>query len=213
MMWSAEGFDLRTGPDGEMWMWPSTDEGAWAATHATLPDLQRAIDFCGKRDIAIQAGGNCGVWPKYLAKNFRNVYTFEPDNKNFQALVNNVPEQNVYKMQAFLGDVRKAQGIAEYSKDNCGAFYALTDGNVPTIRLDDHYFGPVDLIALDVEGKEPEVILGASDLINFYKPVIIFEDKHLERYGNPAGYTEKLLIDRGYKVAARVHRDIIMVPK
>lgn len=197
------------------WLWPKLDVGAWAAVFATLPDLQLAIDACKTKKVAIQAGGNCGAWPLYLAKQFETVYTFEPDHANFACLAYNCLDPNVVKMQACLGDcANPPRALQEYSPDNSGAHYVSdADGIIPELVLDDLCLPWVDLIALDVEGMEGPALRGATSLITQCMPVVMFEDKHSERYGWKKGEVEEFLADHwGYKVLARPHRDVIMAP-
>src|SRR3954463_5592306 len=70
-------------------LWPADDRDCAAVVFDTAPDLVRAMEACKGFDLCIQAGGNCGTWPRYLAERFGAVYTFEPDPANFTALAFN----------------------------------------------------------------------------------------------------------------------------
>jgi FkbM family methyltransferase len=206
------------------WIWPKADVGAWAAVFFTLPDLDMAIRLCKKRGTAVQAGGNCGVWPKHLAGIFDMVYTFEPDETNYGALIRNVPEPNVVKHRAALGEIDGAlMMVNEYSADNYGAKFVtpivatsasapsiFAPEAAPTMVIDELALPALDLLVLDIEGYETAALRGSRDSILRFKPVVMFEDKHAERYGfqRPEDYLSTL----NYKVVARVHRDVIMVP-
>ena len=50
-------------------------------THAR-ERLDLAIKYVNNRNIAIQAGGNLGIWPALLVNEykFKQVYSFEPDH-------------------------------------------------------------------------------------------------------------------------------------
>lgn len=203
------------------WTWPKADVGAWAAVFFTLPDLDAAIRLCKKRNTVVQAGGNCGVWPKHLATYFDIVYTFEPDNTNYGALVMNVPEVNVVKHRAALGEAPRLVTVNDYSADNYGAKFIQcdTDASVahltltqraPMMVIDELALPSLDLLVLDIEGYETAALRGAADSILRCKPVVMFEDKHSERYGfqKPEDYLTTL----NYRTVARLHRDVIMVP-
>jgi FkbM family methyltransferase len=200
------------------WTWPKADVGAWAAVFFTLPDLDAAVRLCRKRNTVVQAGGNCGVWPKHLATYFDIVYTFEPDAVNYGALVRNVPEVNVVKKWAALGeDQYGICKVNDYSADNFGAKFIQQVPDckddtvvVPIMTVDELALPSLDLLVLDIEGYETAALRGAADSILQFKPVVMFEDKHSERYGfqKPEDYLTTL----NYKVVARPHRDVIMVP-
>src|SRR5690242_8826641 len=57
------------------------------------------------RTIAVQAGGNLGLFPKFLAHHFAHVYTFEPSADLFPLLCRNAPETNISRFQAALSDI------------------------------------------------------------------------------------------------------------
>lgn len=190
--------------------WPEKDRHCRQVVFDTTRDIEHALSHCKNMDICVQAGGNCGVWPAWLADHFEAVYTFEPDPENFRCLVQNVPE-NVVTIQSALGFDRK---MIDLHRDpvNCGAYYVEKTGNIPTLRIDDLELPSCDLIVLDIEGMESDAVEGAMLTINAFKPVLMFEDKGLsERYGVRKGAVEDRLGSLGYRVAHRIHRDVIMV--
>jgi FkbM family methyltransferase len=173
------------------WIWPKADVGAWAAVFFTLPDLDMAIRLC---------------------------------KTNYGALIRNVPEPNVVKHRAALGEIDGAlMMVNEYSADNYGAKFVtpivatsasapsiFAPEAAPTMVIDELALPALDLLVLDIEGYETAALRGSRDSILRFKPVVMFEDKHAERYGfqRPEDYLSTL----NYKVVARVHRDVIMVP-
>jgi len=111
--------------------------------------------------------------------------------------------------------------------NNSGAYYTMPalDGapdseKIRQYALDsfmqDHANERVDFIQLDVEGREMCVLGGAFDLIIEHAPVIMLEDKPLpqdQHTGHKFGEVERWLTsEMGYRVAKRIHRDIIFVP-
>jgi len=189
--------------------WPDQDIHCKQVVFDTTRDLELALKLCKDTDICVQAGGNCGVWPAWLARKFEVVYTFEPDAENFRCLARNVPS-NVVMFQSALGYSR---GLVNLRGDrgNCGAYYVNGDGDIPTLRIDDLELPGCDLIVLDVEGMESDAFEGAIVTIDRFKPVLMYEDKGLsERYGVAKGAIENRMKEIGYKVAARIHRDVIL---
>lgn len=192
------------------WLWPDTDTECQKVAF-DLSSLKAAVDLCPLKRVAIQAGGNVGVWPAALAAIFDAVYTAEPDDENFACLCANVTERNVYKFQCGFGSgaLTKTMGIQEKS-GNCGAGYLYGEGHIPLLSIDDFHLKNVDLIALDVEGMELMALFGAIDTIKQNSPIILVEEKNLgHRYGQHELDLGDWLRAFGYEVANKVHRDVI----
>jgi len=203
-----DGYRLERG-----FLWPREDVGAAAAVFRTRTDLDAAYKHCAKFDVAVQAGGNCGVWPEAMGLKFKTVYTFEPDPVNFRCLCSNAPAENIIKLNAALGFGRGTIGLTS-RPDNCGALQVDGAGSIPTLRIDDLGLGDCDLIYLDIEGFELPALMGAAVTIGLHRPVIAVEDKGMsERYGVKVGEIEEWARETiGYQVIERVNRDLIMAP-
>lgn len=187
--------------------WPFQDVHCRQVVFDRTKDMELALVHCKAFDIAVQAGGNAGVWPAWLAARFKTVYTFEPDAENFRCLSVNCPE-NVIKFQSALG-FRRDNVDLHRDSSNCGAHYVHGEGNIPTLRIDDLELPRCDLIVLDVEGMEAAALEGAILTIRTYKPVIMYEDKgHGEKYGVGKGEIEHRMI--GYKVMGKIKQDVIL---
>lgn len=192
-----------------MIIYPEHDKEARKVVEAQVKDLDFALDLVGNFAACVQAGGNVGVWPKYLAKRFQTVYTFEPDHENFHCLVYNAPEPNIIKVQGFLGDDRRLVGI-DRVEGNCGAHQLDGLGNIPMFRIDDLNLPNCGLIQLDIEGMEYWALNGALETLKRCKPVIMVEDKGLsERYDVKQGEIRWLMKTVGYEFVKRRHRDDI----
>lgn len=175
-----------------------------------VTDLEAALKYCGKMDVALQAGGNCGVFPRYLAKKFKFVYTFEPESENFHCLVNNALSINIIKFQAALGDKNTSPMGLMYMPKNCGGYHLQNAGTIPVIAVDSLLLPACDLLQLDIEGYELFALKGAEETIKKYSPVIMIEHKkHAARYGANPGDVLSYLRDIGYQEKERVRRDII----
>ena len=197
--------------DGDWW--PKGDKKCRPAVMSTIKDADQAIALCNAHDIAVQAGGNCGMWPRYLAKRFSTVYTFEPDITNFRCLNLNVPDDNVIRLQAALGD--KPRGVSLiHTPDNIGAHRVGSKGMIPVMRIDDMRLPGCDLIQLDIEGYEVHALRGAVHTIDNFKPVIMLEDKgHHQKYGLGKGALDELLETLGYAFHSSINRDVIWLPR
>lgn len=209
MMLEMEPFDDIVEVEGVYW--PSEDRMSRQYVLGTLSDIDHILSFVTNHHVAIQAGGHVGLWPKEFSKYFNAVYTFEPDNINFQCLARNCKESNIIKFQAALGDSSQFISL-DINPRNAGAHSVGQGGIIPTIRIDDLHLEECDLIQLDIEGYELKALKGAEKTIKKFKPVIVVEDKGLsEKYGVLKGEIEKWLGQLGYKIASRIHRDLIFI--
>jgi FkbM family methyltransferase len=190
-------------------LFPESDQECAAAMFMTVDDLEVYYPFCRRFDVAIQAGGNVGVWPKKMASKFKTVYTFEPDPENFACLVGNLLDTGVIKLQAALGNERGPVGMHR-TPLNVGAHYVEGKGHIPTIRIDDLELPMLDFLMLDIEGYELAAVKGGEDTIKAYLPCIVVEDKHY-RGGSERGAIQALLAGWGYRQAAKKNRDAVFV--
>lgn len=190
---------------------PSEDLHGVNAALEHVKDLEEAIKFCSKRNVAIQAGGNCGIFPCYLANNFKVVYTFEPENENFFCLVNNATAGNIIKFQAAIGCSGSLPVGLIYDPKNAGGHYVRTgNGILPVISVDSLNLPTCDLLQFDIEGYELFALKGAAETIKKYSPVIMIEHKkHAQRYGAEPGDVIQFLTDIGYEKKQEVRRDLI----
>lgn len=193
------------------WMWPATDTGAWDGPSAEWVATHKDgyLRFCKKFDVVVQAGGNCGLYPMLFSQYFSRVYTFEPDPLNFHCLVNNCQLPNIYKFNAALGETNKLLHIHNGNEGNVGCHavsddpirYSVVQSFIPTITIDQLALDHCDLIQLDCEGYEPNIIVGALNTIERFKPVISLETTN--------GETEMILKQFGYHAKMSVGSDKI----
>ena len=175
--------------------------------------IDAVLPLCRRRRVAVQAGGNLGVWARRLADLFGAVYTAEPDALAFECLTRNTAGLgNVVRLQAALGEARTTVGLCRTERRS-GATYVAGEGIVPTLRIDDLGLEVCDLIYLDIEGLEFAALKGATDTIERCRPVLAFEDKqHGARYGVGPGEIAAWLGARGYRDAGRAGKhDQVMV--
>ena len=151
----------------------------------------------------VQAGGYCGIFPRLSGEKFKIEYTFEPDPSNFFCLSLNCPMSNIIKAQGILGNEYGLMSLVRQVNNNRGMNYAtkLVNSYLPTYRIDDLRLEDCSLIQLDTEGYEYNILLGAKNTIEKFKPLISLEDSNAQ--------IEDYLFQFGYKKIADVHRDSI----
>lgn len=195
------------------WWWPKADTEAWVAIRGEVGDIDDIMQYVNGRQVVVQAGGNCGMWPKKYATIFQKVYTFEPDPTNYECLKRNVSEPNVVMRNCALSDVHELLGIEVRWDVNRGANRVTLEGNIEAITIDSLCLPACDLIQLDIEGFEQVALLGAESTIQEYKPTVVLE---LKGHGEYYGYTDLETIDwmgsLGYKLERVIRTDHIFVP-
>ena len=193
------------------WVWPKKDKRCWRATsrHWNLP--QEVISQVSGKTVAVQAGGNCGVYAEQYAQAFKHVYTFEPENVNFYCLCMNLAKlHNVYKFQSFLGSGEEITSSITnpadtQSEPNSGMFHKTDQlGSIPVLSIDQLGLPACDLIHLDIEGGEYDALIGATETINKFKPLICLEwfqnTETLQKTMHGFGYQEIGLASKSDKM-------------
>ena len=195
----------------EGWQVPDIDECCINALMVELPDLLQSYAFMTQFRTVIQAGGNIGVYPATMAKQFERVITVEPDFVNYQALLLNVAgHNNIDHAQAAFGDKEGTASVDHVYPENIGAHQLKAGNDVRVIPIDYFEVHDCDFIQLDIEGYEHLALLGAEKTIKKTYPVITLELKNLgSRYGYTDEDTIGLLQDWGYEIVGRVNRDVI----
>jgi len=189
-----------------------------------VSDLHVALQYVRHRGMAFQAGGACGLWPLELSRNFTSVYTCEPVAENFACLEYNLRGvENVRYERCALG---RTSGFARmkldaFERDNCGAYYSEepcgADTDVDTVVqrcVDDIYLPSLDFLQLDVEGRELDVLRGATRTLKAFKPVVMLEAKqlpHMDRWHVDKEDAIKHLKALGWCLIDTIKRDVIMV--
>ena len=201
--------------DKTKWAWPDSDT-MLMDVFGQVHDIHKIIDHVGRFRTCIQAGGACGVWPLMFSRYFDNVHTFEPHPENFECLMDNCREGNVYALNVAVGDVCKNVGLNRHEDhaDNAGTWHTTPRGSIKMVTIDSLHITDVDLIQLDIEGMELEALQGARDTIAKYLPTIVIEEKHLPHIARSHTEAREWLEDEfGYSVVLNIHKDVVMVKK
>jgi FkbM family methyltransferase len=195
---------------GVEFKWPGLDTELVKVAEAELPTIEKVTEHAKQKKLCVQAGGACGVFPYFLAKQFEKVITLEPCARNFAFLdINTRHMDNLIKINAPIGDGKKIVGI-ERNTYNCGAQKVTKDGKMVTVAVDGMDLSAFDAFVLDVEGYEVEALRGAERSIEKYAPVVSIEVNGLDEVlGLGKDAAVKWLEQRGYKEVERHRRDVI----
>ena len=193
------------------WYWTSEDVPAYEYlkdSHSN--ELECILPHLTGNKVAVQAGGHCGFAARELLPYFETIYTFEPDNTMFTCLCLNVPEINVYKMQACLGATHKLVSMSGNPIcPHAGAKYVKGGGAIPMLMIDDLALKACSLIMVDLEGYELEALNGAADTIDKYHPLLCIERYWANRtlksvnLSTPEQQMDKFLEIYNYELVAR----------
>jgi len=184
-----------------------------------LENLDAALQLFSGRNVAVQAGGNIGIFAKRLAEEFEAVHTFEPDDLLFEQMRLNVPEKNVAMYKAALGDRRDGVQMRCTRRDNSGRAvhegltHVAGPGNTPQMLIDDLGLRACNLIYLDIEGYELRALHGAAETIAAYRPVIAVEINGASaHYGSSRDQIRDFFARHNYVMRLAQHSDEVYVP-
>ena len=162
--------------------------------------------FANKNKSAVDVGVYRGVYTYKLSKIFKYVYSYEPNTliypyleKNLKKLIGNLSIKNyALSNSSGLVDLKIPKRSKSFFKNNIEELYKLGCATihknndfvdyeklkVNKIKLDDDLIDvDIGFIKIDVEGHEKEVIEGATNLINKFKPVLLveIEERHTKK--------------------------------
>ncbi len=142
--------------------------------------------------VIFDIGANIGFYSLLMARAqgpTGRVFSFEPNPETYSRLVTHIEDNAADKVQATqlgFSDSKGRLKLYEQGEGEAGK-YSLRPpegGNskvfeVEITTLDDRFrllgLDRLDLIKIDVEGFEPEVMLGGKETISKYQPYMIFE--------------------------------------
>lgn len=131
-----------------------------------------AFDGDTLKDFLAESGG---VFLKFLA--------FEPDQRNFTELQEFVSGLSLERSENIVTKpfaVGECNANLRFAANGCLQSAVSRSGAevVECVKLDDILDIPPTYIKMDVEGAEPEVIKGASDVIRRYSPILAISVYH-----------------------------------
>jgi FkbM family methyltransferase len=170
--------------------------------------IEWAMAHCQLKRVALQAGGNVGLWPRRLAQEFDRVITFEPDAQLRACLIRNVASCSVEVCAEALGDVNGVCGLARQS---LGSHCVIRGNDIQMTTIDALGLPVLDFLQLDIEGYEWHALMGGRETIARCQPVIQLELRNFtEAYGQSDDEVRRLLDSWGYReVAQQPGNDVV----
>ena len=188
------------------WWWPSFDQKSHQARYnKMLKELEATLDLVKDKRICIQAGGAVGIWPQFLSKHFRKVYTFEPNPYQYECLKMNTTANNICSMPYALGETGGQVQVVT-NEERCNASYVVNPEDqgysATCIKIDDYFphNQDIDFICLDLEGYELFALKGAKRILLQNNPIVQVEDKHSDRFGVSQGQVDEFMEFLGYEL-------------
>lgn len=161
---------------------PSGDEGIFDEVYRQAI-YEKRYTF-KPTDIVVDVGAHAGFFTWKAAQIVSQVYAFEPAPDNFQTLTENCGAlKNVSLYNRALGSYRHTAelGWSPYNSGGHSLYHNLFNPHdrkfpVRVVRLDAWLqCGRIDFIKIDAEGAEAEIIKGAYEKIDSYRPAFAME--------------------------------------
>lgn len=179
--------------------------GVYEGTHLSiLSDWLQKTYPNHLNGTAIDIGANIGNHSLFFSSLFKNIISFEPNQKTFNLLqFNSFLKENIKCLNYGISSSQK-EAHFKIHQTNIGGSSIVenSDSQTITIQLNslDYFIHDdinVKLIKIDVEGHEYEAIIGSKNTIQKNKPIILFEQQENELINGSSKVIE-LLKELGY---------------
>lgn len=197
-------------PNYNLW-WPDFEhepELGMVRIVKCMTDCDVVLPFVRTKGVALQAGGHIGLWARQLARHFAFVYTFEPVPDMYECLHLNVQGYpNIIPRQSALG---ATDGVINVEPRNGGrSTVSSSDLSIPVKMeaVDSMKLIRCDLMYLDVERYELEILKGAAETIEKFRPVIV-----MEVLGKQQEAVREWADKNKYSLVKQTHSDWIFTP-
>jgi FkbM family methyltransferase len=188
----------------------------------------------------VNIGAHIGSVCIPISRNIQQATAIEAYPKTFTKLNNNIKLNNIKNINTIncaIGNKNEDVYFLDDTHDrlinNSGGMHVITNDNIKNnersanivnksinvemIQFDDLNLDP-DIILLDIEGMEYEFLLGSSNTIKKYKPIIIMEiwDNNKRKSENMSTTKQDILShmdNMGYKIYIDMREDIIFISK
>jgi len=140
-----------------------------------------------ERATICDIGANIGNHTLYFAIccAAEHVFAFEPLRTNFDILSRNIKLNqltNVTAIQRPIGIANERGSVANYKLKNTGAtsFVPSKDGEFVYMSLDELALDRLDLVKIDVEGRQEDAVRGSQETLRRLRPLVVVEARPAE---------------------------------
>ena len=165
----------------------------WSNGNGYEPGIINLLHSIGRKgEIFFDIGANTGFISIQMAllPSAKKVYSFEPLPRAYDSLIRNLRINLLNKCEAFQLAVGRSDSISAFYVPKV---FAIPTGSslypnkykdtypieVTTVTLDhfieEHHIKNIDIIKIDVEGKEADVLFGMKNVLEKMRPFIICE--------------------------------------
>ena len=179
----------------------------WVKESGRLDHDQNMLPLIGKYlkegDTVIDIGAYIGDHTIYYSKKVGptgKVLAFEPNKEAFECLNYNLGQYNNTQCYNLAVGEKVGKISIDDSCVNKGMAHIKEGNDIDVITLDLVSLTSLNFIKIDCEGFEIEVLKGAKNTINHFKPIMLIEinDATLNRYGKDRKEVFELLDSYGY---------------
>ena len=173
--------------------------GQWLLDHGNASTLDASVCCSSISEVTdpviFDVGANMGTFTTWLANSFPTgrVYAFEPQRAVFQILCGNMAINNLYNVYPYNFALGAEETTVEFdepnyfSKEDFGTFSLkeqiiknTSNKLVVEVHTLDWFFSrykvpKLDLLKIDAEGMDMDVLRGAINTIEQFKPIIFIE--------------------------------------
>jgi FkbM family methyltransferase len=191
----------------------------------TSADLARCVEFTTPGSVAVDVGASVGNYALAMSKSVGRhgfVIAIEANPTVFEELVHSTWSSRVAPLnlaasrQSGWAQMRVPVDEAGAQLEPLGTLEPRYEERacqfeIRCARLDDIVGGarPVSLVKIDVEGHESDVLLGATELIERNRPVLIIEIEQRHLSGRSVADTVEWITARGYTCHGIKGRELI----
>ena len=192
------------------------EQSVFGYKHGLVYLSEETLKFLNNKDFldcGAYIGDSALIFEKYY--NPRKIYSFEPDEENYNFLLNTIKLNNLKKVNPIKLGVGSQDNLVNFLHST-GASHITDDNSEIQIKItsiDKFVFDnniDVGLIQIDVEGYELEALKGAKRTIKEFKPVLSISIYHnAEQFIHIMEYIQDLVPN--YKCIIRHLEDFLPV--
>jgi FkbM family methyltransferase len=188
-------------------------EGLFCAVAGTEyePEMRWFLDQMKPNQCFVDVGANVGIYSLHASRRIGKegkVYAFEPTPETFEILNTNIQLNRLNHIHTFMLALSDKNGSLELVMGDRPASNSVATQSdktsesttIEAVTLDHfcstHAVKKIDFVKVDIEGGEHDFFVGAKEILQRDKPIILFESMHT----GPTYPERTFLIDLGYQL-------------